>query len=45
VGEPIAFNPNFQLAKIARRKNWRIIAERKDVIYEVKLFEFLNHAN
>jgi HAD superfamily phosphoserine phosphatase-like hydrolase len=33
VEEPIAFNPNRELAKIARQRNWRIVVERKDVIY------------
>ncbi len=42
VGKAIAFNPNYELAKIARKKKWRIVAERKDVIYGIKSFEFLN---
>jgi HAD superfamily hydrolase (TIGR01490 family) len=42
VGNPIAFNPNLHLAKIAQKKKWRMVAERKDVIYEIKSFEFLN---
>ncbi len=36
VGRPIAFNPNIELAKIARRRGWRLVVERKDVIYELK---------
>lgn len=30
---PIAFNPNRELAKIAKKKKWQIVVERKDVIY------------
>jgi len=41
VGHPIAFNPNLQLAKIARQKHWQIIAERKDVMYNIKNFDFI----
>lgn len=43
VGKPIAFNPNFELAKVAKQKKWTVIAERKDVIYEIKIFKFLNN--
>ena len=35
VDEPIAFNPNKHLLKIAKRKNWHIVVERKDVIYRI----------
>jgi len=42
VGQPIAFNPNFALAKVAKGKKWKIVAERKDVIFEIKDFSFLN---
>lgn len=42
VGQPIAFNPNFQLAVYAKKWGWRIITERKDVIYEIKNFDFLS---
>ncbi len=38
VGNPIAFNPNKNLAKVARAKKWRIVVERKDVMYEIKEF-------
>lgn len=38
VGRPIAFNPNLQLAKAARRKGWEVVVERKDVMY--RLVEF-----
>lgn len=40
VGQPVAFNPNLPLAKAARQKGWKIVVERKDVIYEVKAFNF-----
>ena len=35
VGKPIAFNPNHQLAKVAKARGWRIVVERKDVVYEL----------
>jgi HAD superfamily hydrolase (TIGR01490 family) len=34
VENPICFNPNTKLAKIARASGWNIVIERKDVIYE-----------
>jgi len=36
VENPIAFNPNFNLKEIAQEKGWRIVVEKKDVIYEIK---------
>lgn len=36
VENPIAFNPNFNLKKIAQKRKWRIVVEKKDVIYEIK---------
>lgn len=36
VGCPIAFNPSEPLARIARRRRWRIVVERKDVVYDIK---------
>jgi len=41
VGYPVAFNPNYELAKHAKKKRWKIVVERKDVIYELKDFKFL----
>ncbi len=41
VEKPIAFNPNDKLARHAKQKNWDIIVERKNVIYQVKDFKFL----
>ena len=35
VGQPIAFNPNRRLFEHAKAKDWRIVVERKDVIYEI----------
>jgi HAD superfamily hydrolase (TIGR01490 family) len=40
VGNPIAFNPDFILANYAKEKNWRIVVERKNVVYEIKDFKF-----
>lgn len=35
VSNPIAFNPNENLKKIAQEKGWTIVVEKKDVIYEI----------
>lgn len=35
VEQPIAFNPDQQLLKIAKAANWPIVVERKNVIYEL----------
>jgi HAD superfamily phosphoserine phosphatase-like hydrolase len=35
VENPIAFNPNQNLKNIAVKKGWRMIVEKKDVIYEI----------
>ncbi|RJQ36339.1 HAD family hydrolase [Candidatus Parcubacteria bacterium] len=32
VDRPIAFNPSMKLYKYARKKNWEVVVERKDVI-------------
>lgn len=32
---PIAFNPNFKLYQYAKKRNWQIIVERKNVIYRL----------
>jgi HAD superfamily hydrolase (TIGR01490 family) len=37
VENPIAFNPNENLKKIAEEKKWRIVVEKKDVIYNINL--------
>jgi HAD superfamily hydrolase (TIGR01490 family) len=36
VEHPIAFNPNQNLKVIAEAKGWRVVVEKKDVIYEIK---------
>ncbi len=43
VGNPIAFNPNDKLAAHAKKKQWTIIVERKNVIYRLNQFKFLQH--
>ena len=35
VAHPIAFNPNRKLYAHARRAGWRVVVERKDVVYEL----------
>jgi phosphoserine phosphatase len=35
VDHPIAFNPNLNLKTIAEKNGWRIVVEKKDVIYEL----------
>jgi len=35
VEKPICFNPNQKLYQYAKRKRWKIIVERKDVIYRI----------
>ncbi len=35
VENPIAFNPNDNLKEIAQKKGWRILVEKKDVIYDM----------
>lgn len=35
VGQPICFNPTLTLYQEARRRNWRVVVERKNVIYEL----------
>lgn len=41
VDNPVAFNPNLNLEKVARRKGWRIVVEKKDVIYDMKNFKLV----
>ena len=36
VSRPICFNPNQHLYSYAKRMNWEIVVERKDVIYEIQ---------
>jgi len=35
VTNPIAFNPNKNLKEIAEKEKWRVVVEKKDVIYEI----------
>lgn len=35
VEKPLCFNPNMSLYKHAKREGWKIVVERKDVIYEL----------
>ena len=35
VEKPIAFNPNMKLFEHAKKRNWKVVVERKDVIYEL----------
>lgn len=35
VDNPIAFNPNEDLKAIAQEKGWRIVVEKKDVVWEI----------
>lgn len=35
VSEPIAFNPNRALYRHAKQHGWKVVVERKDVIYEL----------
>lgn len=43
VGKPIAFNPDDVLVKTAKRKGWRVVVERKNVVYDVKRFDFVHY--
>ena len=42
-GRPIAFNPNQQLARLARKHGWRVVVERKDVIFDLRTYGFVEH--
>jgi len=35
VANPIAFNPNENLKAVAQQKGWRIVVEKKDVVYDM----------
>jgi HAD superfamily hydrolase (TIGR01490 family) len=45
VGKPIAFNPDGILVKTAQKKGWRIVTERKNVVYDIKKFDFIHYKN
>ena len=36
VDNPICFNPNMLLYKAAKRNDWKVVVERKDVIYNIQ---------
>jgi len=36
VDNPITFNPNYNLKSIAEEKSWKIVVEKKDVIYDIQ---------
>lgn len=36
VENPIAFNPNSNLKEIAEKNGWRVVVEKKDVIYDIR---------
>jgi HAD superfamily hydrolase (TIGR01490 family) len=36
VEQPIAFNPNQALLEIAKERHWKIVVERKNVVYELE---------
>jgi len=42
VEKPIAFNPNMNLERVARRNGWKIIVEKKDVIYDIGNFRLIS---
>ncbi|MBX4211714.1 MAG: HAD family phosphatase [Candidatus Yanofskybacteria bacterium] len=41
VGNPIVFNPSQSLAKLAKKKGWTMVVERKDVIYKIREAKFI----
>jgi HAD superfamily hydrolase (TIGR01490 family) len=46
VEHPVAFNPNLNLERVAKKNGWKIIVEKKDVIYDIGNFKLINpHAN
>ncbi|MEI8096953.1 MAG: HAD-IB family hydrolase [Candidatus Moraniibacteriota bacterium] len=42
VDNPIAFNPNQNLKATAEKEHWKIVVEKKDVVYEVTQEDFHN---
>jgi HAD superfamily hydrolase (TIGR01490 family) len=36
VDHPVCFNPNAALYRVARRRGWHVVVERKDVVYEIQ---------
>jgi HAD superfamily hydrolase (TIGR01490 family) len=42
VAHPIALNPNLNLERVARRHGWKIVVEKKDVIYDITKFKLIS---
>jgi HAD superfamily hydrolase (TIGR01490 family) len=42
VEHPIAFNPNMNLERVARGRKWKIVVEKKDVIYDIGNFKVIS---
>lgn len=42
VEHPVAFNPNLNLERVARRRGWKIVVEKKDVIYDITNFKLIS---
>jgi len=45
VGYPIVFNPDDVLVKEAKKRGWRVVVERKNVVYDIKKFNFIPYKN
>ena len=41
VGRPIAFNPDDVLIKESIKNKWQVVVERKNVVYDLKKFDFV----
>ncbi|MEX0668116.1 MAG: HAD-IB family hydrolase [Candidatus Saccharimonadales bacterium] len=37
VDQPIVFNPNSELLETAKNRGWKVVVERKDVVYELDI--------
>lgn len=35
VDNPVCFNPNSKLREVAKKRGWKVVIERKDVVYEL----------
>ena len=45
VGKPIAFNPDGVLVDHAKKHGWRIVVERKNIVYDIEKFDFIHYKN
>ena len=45
VGKPIAFNPDGILVDYAKKHGWRIVVERKNIVYDIEKFDFVHYKN